>query len=216
MSSSICAPGTPLTLTEFHTSSNTIGSLMISIFVLGYAIGPLFLAPLSEMYGRVPVVTISSVFFNAFMLGCSFAPSMPSLIVMRFLAGVGGSAVMTIVPAIVGDCFPYHKRAMASAIVIGTPTLAPIVGPIAGGFISEHLGWRWAYWILLMVSGPFNLLMFFFMKESNHSTILQRKTDRLRKELGREDLHSQLEIRMSSGELLVKSIVRPLKVSLVP
>ncbi|KAF2808674.1 MFS general substrate transporter [Mytilinidion resinicola] len=211
MSSSICAPGTSLTLKEFNVTSNTIGSLMISIFVLGYAIGPLFLAPLSEMYGRVIVVNISSTFFTAFMLGCSFAPNMPSLIIMRLLAGIGGSAVMTIVPAVVGDCFPYHKRAMASAIVIGTPTLAPIVGPIAGGFISEQLGWRWAYWILVMASGPFNLLMVFFMDESNHATILQRKTDRLRKELGRDDLHSQLEIRMTSRELLAKSIVRPMK-----
>ncbi|OCK75390.1 MFS general substrate transporter [Lepidopterella palustris CBS 459.81] len=211
MSSSICAPGASLTLKEFNLSSQTIGTMMISIFVLGYAIGPLFLAPLSEMYGRVPVINFSSIFFNAFMLGCGFAPNMPSLIVMRLLAGIGGSAVMTITPACVGDCFPIHQRAFASSIVIGAPTLAPIVGPIAGGFISQQLGWRWAYWILVMASGPFNIIMIFFMDESNHTTILERKTKRLQRELGRDDLHSQLEIRMSSLELLKKSIVRPMK-----
>jgi MFS family permease len=167
------------------------------------------------MYGRTIIINISSAFFNAFILGCSFAPNMPSLIIMRLLAGIGGSAVMTIVSAVIGDVFKVHERAAASCIVIGTPSLAPIIGPIAGGFISEYLGWRWAYWILLMGSVPLNIAMFVFMKESNHPTILERKTRRLKKDLGREDLHSYLEMRLPPREVLARSIVRPVKVSIV-
>lgn len=126
MASSLCAPGTALTLEEYGLTSKTIGALMISIYVLGYAVGPLFLAPLSEMYGRVPVINLSSVVFNAFLLGCSFAPNMPSLIIMRLLAGIGGSAVMTIVSAVIGDAFRVHERAAVSCIVIGAPSLAPV------------------------------------------------------------------------------------------
>jgi MFS family permease len=99
---------------------------MISIYVLGYAVGPLFLAPLSELYGRSLVVNCSTAFFNVFLLGCSFAPNMPSLIIMRLLAGIGGSAIMTIVSACIGDVFRVHERAAASAIVIGTPSISPI------------------------------------------------------------------------------------------
>ncbi|KAF2741000.1 MFS general substrate transporter [Polyplosphaeria fusca] len=211
MVSSLCAPGTSLTLEEFGLTSKTIGTLSISIYVLGYAVGPLFLAPLSEMYGRAPVINISSAFFNAFILGSSFAPNMPSLIVMRLMAGIGGSAVMTIVSAVIGDVFRVHERAAASGIVIGTPSLAPIIGPIAGGFISEYLGWRWAYWIQLMGSGPLNIAMFLFMRESNHPTVLAKKTKRLRKELDRNDLHSQLELQLPPLEVLLRSIVRPVK-----
>ncbi|KAL5384265.1 hypothetical protein DPSP01_005409 [Paraphaeosphaeria sporulosa] len=211
MASSLCAPGTSLTLAEFYTDDKTIGSLMISIFVLGYAVGPLFLAPLSELYGRTLVINVSSAFFNAFILGCSFAPNMSSLIVMRLLAGIGGSACMTIVSAIIGDVFKVHERAAASAIVVGTPSLAPIIGPIAGGFISQYLGWRWAYWILLMGSGPLNIAMIFCMRESNHPTILSRKTIRLRKSLHRPDLRSHLEIHLPPRQLLARSIVRPAK-----
>ncbi|KAF2017158.1 putative MFS multidrug transporter [Aaosphaeria arxii CBS 175.79] len=211
MMSSLCAPGTSLTLDEYGISSRTLGTLMISIFVLGYAVGPLFLAPLSEMYGRVPVINASSAFFNLFILGCSFAPNMPSLIIMRLLSGIGGSAVMTIVSAVIGDAFRVHERAAVSSVVIGTPSLAPIVGPIAGGFISQHLGWRWAYWILLMASGPLNIFMIFLMKESNHPTILQKKTNRLKKELGRDDLRSQLEMPLPPRAILTRSIVRPIK-----
>jgi len=84
------------------------------------------------MYGRPIVINISSAFFNVFILGCSFAPNMPSLIVMRLLAGIGGSAVMTIVSAVIGDVFRVYERAAASCIVIGTPSLAPIsmFGPL--------------------------------------------------------------------------------------
>ncbi|KAF2257018.1 putative MFS multidrug transporter [Trematosphaeria pertusa] len=211
MASSLCAPGTSLTLEEYDLESKTLGTLMISIYVLGYAVGPLFLAPLSEMYGRTLVINTSGAFFNAFLLGCSFAPDMTSLIIMRLLAGIGGSAVMTIVSAVIGDVFQVHERAAASCIVIGTPSLAPIVGPIAGGFISEYLGWRWAYWILVMASGPLNIFMILFMQESNHPTILEKKTKRLRKQLGRDDLHSHLEMRLPPREVLARSIVRPIK-----
>lgn len=67
--------------------------------------------------------------------------------------------------------------------------------------------------MLLMGSGPTNILMMFFMRESNHPTILANKTKRLKKELGRDDLHSQLEMRLPPREVLARSIVRPVKVS---
>lgn len=86
------------------------------------------------------------------------------------------------------------------------------VGPILGGFISQYLGWRWAYWIVMMVTVPVNVLMFWYLRESNHPTILERKTRRLRKELGRDDLHSQLEMKLPPREVMVRSLVRPMKV----
>lgn len=63
-----------------------------------------------------------------------------------------------------------------------------------------------------MASGPLNIVMILFMQESNHSTILEKKTRRLKEELGRDDLHSQLEMRLPPREVLARSIVRPVKV----
>ena len=105
-------------MAELHETSNAIGSLMITIYLMGYALGPLFLAPLSEIYGRYPVIVGSTWFFVAFLLGCGFAPSMPSLIVMRLLAGTGGSAVMAIAPAMVADLYPVERRSFAMGIVL--------------------------------------------------------------------------------------------------
>ena len=196
---------------DLHETSQELGSFMITIYILGFAIGPLFLAPLSELYGRYPVVTISSWFFNAWILGCSFATSMSSLIVMRLLAGIAGSAVMTIAPAIVGDVFSLEKRAFGSGLIIMSQSLGPVIGPICGGFIAERLGWRWAYWILVSISGTVTILITVYMKESNITILLQRKTARLGRELGRNDLAPLLQLNMTKGQLFKRSIVRPVK-----
>jgi len=196
---------------DLHEPNEELGALMITIFILGYAIGPLFLAPLSELYGRYPVVVCSSWFFNAWLLGCSFAVNMPSLIVMRLLAGIGGSAVMTIAPAIVGDIFPLEKRAFGSGLIIMSQSLGPIIGPICGGFIAERLGWRWAYWILVSVAGTVTILITIFMKESNITILLQRKTARLSHDLDRHDLAPLLQLKLTKGELIRRSLIRPIK-----
>ena len=130
LASSMVAPGIAATMTELHEPSQIVGSFMVTIYVLGYAIGPLFLGPLSEVYGRYPVVILATWFFNAWLLGSALAPTMPSLIIMRFFAGIGGSAVMTIAPAMVADLYPVEKRAFTMSLI----TMAQSVGPASRPF----------------------------------------------------------------------------------
>jgi hypothetical protein len=73
------------------------------------------------------------------------------------------------------------------------------------------LSWRWTYWILLAGSGVVTILSTFFFHECYSPAILARKTKRLRKELGRDDLHSKLALRITRKELLKRSLIRPLK-----
>ncbi|KAE9964378.1 hypothetical protein EG328_010498 [Venturia inaequalis] len=211
LGSSIFAPGIALTMADLHESSQSVGSLMITIYLLGWALGPLFLAPLSEMYGRYIVVTLSSWFFVAFLIGCGFAQNMTGLIIMRFLAGIGGSAAMAIAPAIVADLYPIERRSFAMGIVLLIQTLSPAVGPICGGFIAQRLGWRWAYWILIIASGVMTILMTFFMNECYAPEVLKRKTRRLQKELGRKDLKSKLALDISKSSYVKRSLIRPVK-----
>ncbi|KAF2431754.1 MFS general substrate transporter [Tothia fuscella] len=211
LGSSIFAPGTALTMTDFDTTSNAIGALMITIFILGYAVGPMFLSPLSEIYGRYPVIVLSCWFFVALLIGCGFAPSMPALIIMRFLAGTGGSGVMSIAPAMVADIYPVEQRSFAMGIVLFVQSVSPAAGPICGGFIAQRLGWRWAYWILIIASGVVTILITFLMAESYAPAIVEKKTQRLRKELEREDLRSKLALEVTGLVLLKRSLVRPIK-----
>ncbi|CAK7232838.1 hypothetical protein SBRCBS47491_008404 [Sporothrix bragantina] len=211
LASSMVAPGIEDTMKELHESSPIVGSFMVTIYVLGYAIGPLFLGPLSEMYGRYPVVILATWFFNAWMLGGALAPSMASLIIMRLFAGIGGSAVMTIAPAMVADLFPVEKRAFTMSLITMAQSVGPAVGPICGGFISEYLGWRWSYWLLLIVAGTTNAGLTLYMPETYAPRVLQKKANKLRKTLNRQDLYPLLNRKMSRKDVLLRSIIRPIK-----
>ncbi|MBE3050084.1 MFS transporter [Candidatus Bathyarchaeota archaeon] len=89
--SSILAPGIGALGREFGNEDATVGSMTVSIYLLGYCVGPLFLAPLSEMYGRRPVIAAANVFFCLWQMACAVAPNIESFIVFRFFCGVGGA-----------------------------------------------------------------------------------------------------------------------------
>ena len=131
LASSMFAPGVPEVLKTFHTQSETLAEFVVSVYILGFAFGPLIIAPLSEMYGRIWVYNITNWLFVAFNLACSFAPSMGSLIAFRFLAGCFGSTPVTIGGGSIADMMPVERRAGAMAIWALGPLVGPVVGPVS-------------------------------------------------------------------------------------
>ncbi|TGJ84139.1 hypothetical protein E0Z10_g4621 [Xylaria hypoxylon] len=214
LASSIFAPGVPLVLEEFHSTSLEIATFVVSVYLLGFAAGPLLLAPLSEIYGRVPVYHVCNIGFIAFSIACALAPSLNSLIAFRFLAGLFGVAPVTNGGGTIADIVPQKHRGTVLALYSVGPLLGPIVGPIAGGFLSGAKGWRWNFWLLAIISGFITIVMLFVMKESFGPVILQRKTERLRKETGNELLRSKLDIGLSPSDFFKRSAVRPIKMFL--
>lgn len=142
------APGEADVLRDFHSHSTMLGAFAVSIFILGYVVGPLIIAPMSELYGRVPLYHLCNVVFLVFTIACAVAQTLPQLFVFRFLAGVAGSCPLTIGSGTAADMIPREKRAGVMAIWAMGPILGPVVGPIAGGFVAEGLGWRWVFWII--------------------------------------------------------------------
>jgi len=96
VSSSMVAPALTAIAKEFHITNEVEIQLTLSIFVLAYAIGPLFLGPLSEIYGRVPVLQLSNLFYLVFNIACGVSKSKGQLIAFRFLSGLGGSAPLAV------------------------------------------------------------------------------------------------------------------------
>ncbi len=92
--SSILSPGIAHLDEDFGNSNDTVGALTVSIYLLGYVIGPLFLAPLCEIYGRKPVLGAANVFFCIWQIGCALAPNIESLIVFRLFSGIGGAGCL--------------------------------------------------------------------------------------------------------------------------
>ncbi|KAI8713634.1 MFS domain-containing protein [Fusarium sp. LHS14.1] len=211
LASSIFAPGIPELMRDFESENSELGAFVMSVYVLGFAFGPMILAPLSEMWGRVPVYHVCNVFFLAFTIACAVAPSLDTLIVFRFLAGTFGAAPMTNGGGSIADMFPAEERAGVMAVFSVGPLIGPIIGPVIGGFLTDAKGWRWDFWVIAMVSGAIMLGMFVTMKESYAPVILERKTIRLRKETSNDRLRSKLDTGLTKNELLKRCIVRPAK-----
>lgn len=142
------APAVQQVTQDFHTNSTTFPTFVVSIFVLGFAFGPLLLAPLSEVYGRIVVYHVTNVLFVVFTILCAISRNAAMLLAFRFLSGFAGVATITIGSGTIADIMPREKRGKAVSIwAVGT-VVGPIVGPIVGGYITQALGWRWLFWIL--------------------------------------------------------------------
>ncbi|KAH8193720.1 hypothetical protein TruAng_012119 [Truncatella angustata] len=141
--SSMFAPATSLMNAEFHNHSETLTTFTVSFFILGYVIGSLITAPLSEQFGRKVVLDISTAIFAIWQLACALAPNITSLLIFRLFAGLGGSACLAIGGGVVSDLFDSSERGTATAVFALGPLLGPVIGPIIGGFLSQKAGWRW-------------------------------------------------------------------------
>lgn len=215
--STILAPAIGAVSEEYGIEDDlTLASMPVSIFLLGYAVGPLFLSPLSEIYGRNIVLTAANSFFCLWLIGCSLAPSIGTLIFFRFMSGVGGSACQTIGGAVIGDVFIVAERGHAITIWMMGPMLGPTVGPVIGGFVSETIGWRWVHWITFIPATLVVILMILVNPETNHQVLIRHKTERLRKELGRPELRScyvspDPDAVLTRRRILANGLIRPLK-----
>jgi multidrug resistance protein len=180
------------------------------------ALGSVVFAPLSELYGRLYIYWATNILFVAFNVGCALAPTLSSLIVFQFLAGCSGSAPLTIGGGTIADLTSQDSRGVAMALYAMGSLLGPAVGPVCGGFLADAKGWRWVFWILAMVSGFNTLVTFILMRETYATTILQRRTERLRKETGNPHLRSELGRQVTPSEMFKLSLTRPLKLLMSP
>ncbi|KXN82226.1 hypothetical protein AN958_02917 [Leucoagaricus sp. SymC.cos] len=178
LASSMMAPGLPEVAEKYGISNPTVIALTLSIFLASFSIGPLIMAPLSEMYGRKWVLHIANLFSLAFSLGCAFSPNTGSLIAFRFLAGLSGSAPIAIGGGSVGDLFAEHERASAMALFSLGPLIGPVVGPIAGGFIAQEVGVKWVFIVIACACGFTSLIGIPLLRETYAPIIRMRQATR--------------------------------------
>ena len=90
------APALQDIASDFHITDEIESQLTLSIFILAYAVGPLFLGPLSEIWGRVIVLQLANLFFLVFNIACGVSQTKGQMIAFRFLSGLGGSAPLSV------------------------------------------------------------------------------------------------------------------------
>ena len=121
------APGVADLALEFGVRNTIVVLMTVSIYVLGFALGPLILAPLSELYGRLIVYHFCNLGYIGFTFGCAFSNDVAVFLVMRFLAGTMASGPLSVGGGTVADLYPPQLRGKAMSMF----SLGPLLGPVS-------------------------------------------------------------------------------------
>jgi multidrug resistance protein len=161
--------------------------LPISVFLIGYIVGPLFLGPLSEVYGRRPLLVYTFVIYLLFTVGTALVNNFPGLLVLRFLAGTAAASPLAVVGGVYADLFEDQTvRGRTMALFGAGTTLGPTLSPIISGFLGQ-VSWRWPFWFTVIFGG-LTIVPLFFWPESFAPVLLSRRAARMREEQGRDDI----------------------------
>lgn len=197
-------------ITDFGVSSE-VAILGVSMFVLGFAIGPLFWAPLSEMYGRQKLFFFTYMALTAFNAGAAGAQTVEGMIILRFFAGAFGSSPLTNAGGVIADMFNASERGIATSIFAMAPFLGPALGPIAGGFLGESAGWRWVQGMITIFNGILWIVSTLTYPETYAPVLLQQRAKALSKMTGKVYI-SKLDLgvpHQSLAQKLSTALMRP-------
>ncbi|KAH7094278.1 multidrug transporter [Paraphoma chrysanthemicola] len=192
-------------------------SLGLALYVLGYGIGPLVFSPLSEVpqFGRnIPYVATFALYV-ILAVPASLVDNFGGLMVLRFLLGLFGSPCLASGGASMGDLYSLLYLPYPLALWVVAAFAAPALGPLLSGFSVPALNWRFSQWEILWMAGPVFILFLLFLPETQPTTILLQRAERLRKVTGNERIRSQTEVDnkgMTFGAMLLDAIVKPIEI----
>lgn len=194
--------------------STEVGILGLSLFVLGYATGPIIWAPLSELRGRRFPIILGSVGFTIFQFGLASAKDLQTVMLCRFFGGFFGACPVAVVAAVFSDMFDNRLRGLAITPFSMTVFTGPLLAPFIGGFIVDsYLGWRWTAFLPGILGASALILNVFFLAETYPPVVLIEKAAELRRLTKNWGIHAkQEEIEVEFSELVEKNFSRPLKI----
>ncbi|WVQ85714.1 hypothetical protein IAT38_007880 [Cryptococcus sp. DSM 104549] len=211
LSSSAYSGGVNSMYAEFKVSIELLIA-GISLFVVGFAFGPLFWAPLSEVFGRRPVYIISYAFLTLWTGAAAGSKTIAQLLVFRFLAGFFGSSPLANAGGTITDVLSVNQRGLGMAFFSAAPFLGPSLGPITGGFLGLTQGWRWVEGFLTIFCGVLFIAAIVFASETYAPMLLRKRAALLSKVTGkvyrfRADAKQPLDIKT----MFKMSLIRPWK-----
>ncbi|KAF4460933.1 Polyamine transporter 3 [Fusarium albosuccineum] len=182
MGSALPSLAIPDIVKYFGITSEAQRVLPISVYLIGYVFGPIIWGPLSEHYGRRDLSFVTFGLFTIFTMACALAPTWPALLIFRFFCGAFASSPIAIVAGILADVYNEPRtRGRAFAIFMVCTTGGPILSPIISGYAGPNIGWRWVFWIGLIVAGV-TLALIALLPETYGPILLSRRARKLRKE----------------------------------
>ncbi|KAH6627505.1 major facilitator superfamily domain-containing protein [Chaetomium tenue] len=158
--------------------SKSASVLLVTIWELGEAAGPLLIAPLSEMVGRYPVMNVANLLFIAAGVLAATAESVPQFVVARMLNGlaVAGNVLN---PAIVGDMFPSEERGGALSLLFLAPLVGGAFGPMIGSAVADLYGWRTVVWMAVVLAAGCEVMFLCCFRETYKVAILRKRVKKM-------------------------------------
>jgi MFS transporter, DHA1 family, multidrug resistance protein len=158
-------------MAEFFNASITISNLTLILFIVFFSLGMLFWGPLSDKFGRRPVLLVGITLYIGASFACSLSSDIWFLIFFRIFQGIGGSAATAISTAMVKDVYSGRRMQSVLALVQSMMIIAPVVSPILGAFLLSFTSWRGLFWALTLI-GMISMLGCLLLEE----TIPHRQT----------------------------------------
>ncbi|KAH8681739.1 major facilitator superfamily domain-containing protein [Xylariales sp. PMI_506] len=194
LSAQIYLPALTLLSTDFNITAAQ-ANLTVTTYMILQGITPMFIGSLADAAGRRPAHVICFVVYIAANIGCALAPNYPALLVLRMLQSAGSSSTVALCQAVVSDVVTSAERGQYVGFVSVPIILAPALGPVIGGLLSQFLGWRWIFWFLAILAGIVFVIYVLIMPETcrnivgdgsirphpYYRTLLQLGQDSLRK-----------------------------------
>lgn len=190
-----------------------MGVLGISLYVLGFAFGPILWGPGSELLGRRLPLQVSMFGFSIFAVAAATAKDYQTLMLSRFFSGFFAAGPLAIVPACFADLYDDATRGLAITAFAMCVFVGPFASPFVGGFIVDdaHLRWRWTMYIT-SIMGWLSFGLTLFLVESYAPAILVIKAGRLRRETKNFAIHAkQEEIEVNFKQLINHNFSRPIR-----
>ena len=125
------APGAQQLAEDFHITNSVIETFTINIYLLAFAVGPLFLAPLSEVYGRLVIYHVCNLFYIGFTIGCTFSTNVSIFLVFRVFSGLAASGPLSIGGSTIADVTAQEERGKAIALW----GVGPLLGPVSVAYL---------------------------------------------------------------------------------
>ncbi|KAM7218259.1 Major facilitator superfamily domain containing protein [Rhypophila decipiens] len=207
LGSALAANITPF-MHSFHVPLGPQTILPTSVYLGGFMCGPLMFAPLSEHYGRYPILVIGFTLFTLSTLGTALAPNWPAFLVFRFLTGVFGAPPISVGGGVIADMFSEEILRGRIMMLWGASTfMGPLGAPVITGFTAGTIGWRWPFWIGFILAGV-SFISVVLLPETLAFKILRRKAENLNKQSSTDETF------ISPGDINRGSLAQTMKITL--
>ncbi|MGQ9408363.1 MDR family MFS transporter [Mycolicibacterium gilvum] len=122
-------------------------SWVVTSYLLASTIATAIVGKLGDLFGRKMIFGVAILFFLAGSVLCGIASTMEMLVASRALQGIGGGALMVTATALIGEVIPLRDRGRYQGALGAVFGVTTVIGPLLGGYFTDHLTWRWAFWI---------------------------------------------------------------------